>query len=98
DALNSVRGDYIGNLRGLDVAAPERWWAMANSAGGNVVALDEHLRARARIPREQAADALGACRKLALDRMGEALAHMLDRIEDELFELAEGARDRDQQN
>jgi len=71
---------------------------MANSAGGNVVALDEHLRARARIPREQAADALGACRKLALDRMGEALAHMLDRIEDELFELAEGARDRDQQN
>ena len=71
---------------------------MANSASGNVVALDEHLRARARIPREQVADALGACRKLALDRMGEALAQMLDRIEDELFELAEAAHDRDQQN
>ena len=71
---------------------------MANSASGNVVALDEHLRARARIPREQVADALGACRKLALDRMCEALAQMLDRIEDALFELAESARDRDQQN
>ena len=71
---------------------------MASSAGGNVVALDEHLRARARLPREQVVDALGACRKLALDRMGQALAQMLDRIEDELFELAEAARDRDQQN
>lgn len=71
---------------------------MANTAGGNVVALDEHLRARARMPRQQVVDALSACRKLALDRMGAALAQMLDHIEDELFELAGAAHDRDQQN
>ncbi|HZZ92645.1 MAG TPA: DUF1631 family protein [Usitatibacter sp.] len=71
---------------------------MANSAGGNVVALGEHARARGRPPRAEFADALSACRALALDRMADALSRMLDRIEDELFQLAESAQDREQQN
>ena len=71
---------------------------MGNSATGNVVALDAYARARANLPREQAADALSACRRMALERMADALSRMLDRIEDELFELAEGAHDREQQN
>jgi hypothetical protein len=70
---------------------------MASSAG-NVVALGEHMRARASGPRAEFADALSACRRLALERMGQALSGMLDHIEDELFELAEAAGDREQQN
>src|SRR5206468_10847771 len=54
--------------------------------------------ARGRPRREELADALSACRRLALERMGHALSGMLDRIEDELFELAEAAHDREQQN
>src|SRR6185503_930111 len=71
---------------------------MAQSAGGNVVAFGEHARSRARPAREELANALAACRGLALERMGEALSRMLDCVEDELFELAESAKDREQQN
>jgi len=70
---------------------------MASSAG-NVVALGEHARARIGGARLEYADALTACRALALERMGHALSTMLDEIEDELFELAEAAQDREQQN
>src|SRR3954469_13038724 len=67
-------------------------------AAGNVVAFGEHPRARSAGPRLEHADALSACRGLALERMGRALSAMLDEIEDELFQLAESAQDRDQQN
>jgi hypothetical protein len=35
---------------------------------------------------------------MALERMASALSGMLDRVEDELFELADKAADRDEQN
>ena len=38
------------------------------------------------------------CRQLALDRMQKALSGMLDRVEDDLFELADKALDREAQN
>jgi hypothetical protein len=71
---------------------------MAQPANGNVVPLGEHPRAKARLSPRESADALTACRELALTRMTKALAGMLDRLEDDLFELAEKAIDRDVQN
>ena len=41
---------------------------------------------------------LAGCRDLARTRMATALSGMLDRIEDDLFELAEKATDRESQN
>lgn len=41
---------------------------------------------------------LAGCRELALKRMAGALSGMLDRVEEDLFELAEKAIDRDSQN
>jgi hypothetical protein len=38
------------------------------------------------------------CRSIAVERMGRALAAMLDHIEDDLFDLAEKASDRESQN
>ena len=38
------------------------------------------------------------CRELALKRMASSLSGMLDRVEDDLFELAEKALDRESQN
>ena len=70
---------------------------MSPVSNGKVVSLDEQ-RARARLSRKESADTLASCRELALDRMAAALAGMLDRVEDDLFELAEKARDRDAQN
>ena len=67
------------------------------SNGGNVVPLS-----RARTPRlspQESASVLKGCRELALERMASALAGMLDRVEDELFDLAEkSVTDRDAQN
>jgi uncharacterized protein DUF1631 len=71
---------------------------MAQSANGNVVSLGDHPRAKARFSPQESASVLSSCRDLALDRMGGALAGMLDRVEDELFTLAEKALDRDTQN
>jgi hypothetical protein len=71
---------------------------MAQSPKGNVVPLGEHPRAKARLSPRESADVLTACRDLALDRMARALATMLDRVEEDLFELAEKAAERDAQN
>lgn len=65
---------------------------------GNVVALGDHPRAKARLTPQESASLLSDCRDLALDRMAAALRGMLDRVEDELFELAEKATDREAQN
>jgi len=71
---------------------------MAQSPLGNVVPLGDHPRARARPSRKESADLLTGCRELAGRRMATALSGMLDRIEDDLFELAEKATDREVQN
>jgi len=65
---------------------------------GNVVPLEGHPRPRARLSSQESASVLTGCRELALDRMAIALSGMLDRVEDELFDLAEKAVDRDEQN
>ena len=64
---------------------------------GNVVALDA-TRAKSCLTPQESASVLKGCRELALERMSGALAGMLDRVEDELFELAEKAPERDAQN
>ena len=71
---------------------------MAQSPLGNVVPLGDHPRARARLSRRESDEMLAACRDLARQRMVGALSGMLDRIEDDLFELAEKAADRETQN
>ena len=71
---------------------------MAQSASGNVVPLGDHPRARTRLSPRESADVLTGCRELALARMTVALSGMLDRVEEDLFELAEKAIDREVQN
>ena len=71
---------------------------MAKSANGNVVVLGDHPRARARLSPQESVSVMTDCRELALDRIAKSLAGMLDRVEDDLFELAEKATDRDAQN
>ena len=71
---------------------------MASNFPNNVVSLDAHARGRARLTPQESAGVLTDCRDLALGRIAQALAGVLDRVEDELFDLAEGARDRDSQN
>ncbi|HEX4944244.1 MAG TPA: DUF1631 domain-containing protein, partial [Usitatibacteraceae bacterium] len=60
--------------------------------------LDAHARARARLSPHESAGVLTDCRDLALGRIVKALAGVLDRVEDELFQLAESSRDRETQN
>jgi hypothetical protein len=67
-------------------------------SNGNVVALGSHPRARSRLTPQESASVLKGCRELALERMAKALSGMLDRVEDELFELAGKAPERDAQN
>lgn len=71
---------------------------MAQPSNRNVVALGDHPRAKSRLTPRESADVLSGCRELALDRMTRSLAGMLDRVEDDLFELAEKAADREAQN
>jgi hypothetical protein len=71
---------------------------MSQVPKGNVVALGDHPRAKGRMSRQQSAQMIADCRTLAIDRMSRALAGMLDRIEDDLFELAEKSDDRESQN
>lgn len=68
------------------------------TSNGNVVALGDHPRARARLSPQESASLLSGCRELAMERMTRALGTMLDRVEDELFTLAEKAGDREAQN
>ncbi|MEO5693669.1 MAG: DUF1631 domain-containing protein [Usitatibacter sp.] len=65
---------------------------------GNVVPLGSHPRAKSRLSSQESASVLTGCREMALDRIAGALSGMLDRVEDELFELAEKSLDRDEQN
>jgi uncharacterized protein DUF1631 len=65
---------------------------------GNVVPLGSHPRAKSRLTPQESASVLKGCRELALDRMAQVLSGMLDRVEDELFELADKAPERDAQN
>jgi len=60
-------------------------------ASGNVVSLET----RARFSLKESADVIAGCRTLARDRMSAALSAMLDHLEDDLFDLAEKAADRD---
>ncbi|HQZ45303.1 MAG TPA: DUF1631 domain-containing protein [Usitatibacteraceae bacterium] len=71
---------------------------MANTSSGNVVSLDARARARARLTPQESASVLHDCRELALGRIVQALSGVLDRVEDELFKLAEQSQDRDSQN
>ncbi len=71
---------------------------MASTSPSNVVSLDAHARARARLTPQESAGVLTDCRDLALGRITQALAGVLDKVEDELFELANNARDRDSQD
>jgi hypothetical protein len=71
---------------------------MAHPASGNVVPFGDHPRAPSRLSPKESADVLVGCRELAIDRMTHALAGMLDRVEDDLFDLADKAVDREVQN
>lgn len=66
-------------------------------SNGNVVALGGYPRARPRLSPQESAGILDGCRTLALDRMSAALHGMLDRVEEELDELAARAPDADSQ-
>ncbi|MEO5676031.1 MAG: DUF1631 domain-containing protein [Usitatibacter sp.] len=66
--------------------------------GNNVVPLGGISRARLKLSPQESASELKGCRELALERMAGALSGMLDRVEDELFDLAEKSVDRDAQN
>ncbi len=68
---------------------------MAQSAKGNVFPLGSDPRAKPRFTSQESADLLTGCRELAMTRMSLALSTMLDRLEDDLFEMAEQAVDRD---
>ena len=67
-------------------------------SNAKVVALDSHPRAKSRLTPQESASVLKGCRELALERMAAALSGMFDRVEDELFDLAEKAPERDAQN
>jgi hypothetical protein len=64
---------------------------------GNVVSLDAHARARARLTPLEAAGLLAECRDLVRLRLAGALATALARAEEELAGLAEGVRDPESQ-
>ncbi|MCW5592230.1 MAG: DUF1631 domain-containing protein [Burkholderiales bacterium] len=65
--------------------------------GNNVVSLDAHARARARLTPQECAAILAQCRELARTRLAAALGIALERAEEELFVLAEAARDPESQ-
>ena len=70
---------------------------MGSPSNGNVVSLGDHPRARVRLSPHETASVLRGCRDLALDRLTQALSGMLDRVEEELFMLAQGATDSESQ-
>ncbi|QJR13131.1 hypothetical protein DSM104443_04225 [Usitatibacter rugosus] len=71
---------------------------MANATNGKVVSLGDHPRARSRLSPQESAGVVRDCRELALTRIVASLSGMMDRIEDDLFELAEKTHDREAQN
>src|SRR5206468_9953215 len=92
------RGRKISGLKGAcptTAGLPERRCGMVSPSNGNVVSLGDHPRAKARMTPQETASVLRGCRYLALDRLARALSTMLDRVEEDLFTLAEGAKDSD---
>jgi hypothetical protein len=71
---------------------------MLNANPHNVVSIGDHARARARLTPQESAGVLSDCRDLAIERIARSLGSMFDRVEDDLFELAEKAGDRESQN
>jgi hypothetical protein len=71
---------------------------MANATNGKVVSLGDHPRARARLTPQESAGVMKDCRELALTHITKALSGMMDRMEDDLFQLAEKSIDREAQN
>jgi hypothetical protein len=71
---------------------------MAQATNGKVVQLSDHPLAQARLSPKESAAVLTGCRDLALERITSALSGMLDKVEDELFTLAEKTSDREAQN
>ncbi len=71
---------------------------MASSAQEKVVPIGAYQRPRAKLSAQESASVLGGCRDLALKGISSALSVMLDRIEEDLFSLAENSRDREAQN
>jgi hypothetical protein len=71
---------------------------MSQQSKNNVVPIGDHLKSKGRMSRQQSAQMIADCRSLAIERMARALSGMLDRIEDDLFDLAEKAPDRDSQD
>jgi hypothetical protein len=63
----------------------------------NVHPLGDHPRARARLTPTESADVLTGCRELALQRMAAAVSSMLDKLDDELYALAEKSKDAEAQ-
>ena len=63
----------------------------------NVLPLGDHPRARVRLTPAESADVLTDCRELALQRMAAAVSGMLDKVDEELYALAEKAPDRSAQ-
>lgn len=64
----------------------------------NVVPIDRSERVRAALTPHESAALAAECRALALERLAGALSASLERVEDELFALAEKAKDREAQN
>jgi len=71
---------------------------MASSAQEKVVPIGAYQRPRPKLSAQESASVLGGCRDLALKGISSALSVMLDRIEEDLFSLAENSRDREAQN
>jgi hypothetical protein len=72
--------------------------AMSPSAQEKVVPIGAYQRPRAKLSAQESAGILGDCRDRALKGITSALSVMLDRIEEDLFSLAENSRDREAQN
>lgn len=64
----------------------------------NVVPIDLSERVRAALSPQESAGIAAECRALALERLAGVLGASLERVEDELFALAERAKDREAQN
>lgn len=64
----------------------------------NVVPIDASQRARVALSPHESAGLVAECRGLALERLAGALGVALERVEDELFALAEKTKDREAQN
>lgn len=76
---------------------------MAAPSIDNVVSITEarapaSFRSHLRIVRPESANILNDCRDMALKRIVELLAGTFDKIEDELYDLAQQTADRDAQN